>query len=174
MRNEVIHLDTITFEVSFADIETAKPIAEISLDSTDFLSVLFLPLCTGQNVDNIKYYAIADNHQEYQGNGNWNIPKIFLETKIFTEMINDENENHLDSITLWDNFEKINELVGTEVKAVEGSTIGIVTASYFEDEILDDEHARWVATYFIGEATDSNIYQTITYGADEIADVLLM
>ena len=100
--------------------------------------------------------------------------KIFLQTEIFTELINEDNDNHLDSITLWDNFEKINELVGTEVEAVEGLDIGIVTSSYFQDEICNDEHARWVVTYYIGEATETNIYQTITYSADEIADILLM
>ena len=63
-------LDTFLFDVELDSDDNAKDIAEVSLDSSEYLSVLMLPLCYGNDEDDVLYYAIADDHKEYCGDAN--------------------------------------------------------------------------------------------------------
>ena len=78
-------LDTFLFNVELDSDDNAKDIAEVSLDSSEYLSVLMLPLCYGNDEDDVLYYAIADDHKEYCGDANWKIPEILLESTIFSD-----------------------------------------------------------------------------------------
>ena len=84
------------------------------------------------------------------------------------------SEISLDIINVWDNLDKINELVGMSVESKEGSTSGVITSCYFINDIHKDSHARWSVTYYDGEEIEGNISEIKTYTATEIADITLM
>ena len=85
-----------------------------------------LPLCYGNDEDDVLYYAIADDHKEYCGDANWKIPEILLESTMFS---NNNVQEVLESISIWDSVEKINELIGMHVNPINGSTSGVIVSS---------------------------------------------
>ena len=176
LQNHSIRYSTNTFEVTVDNVDNAKEIEDISLNSREYLSVIMLPLCFGNEEDSIEYYAISDAHLEYSANNQWELPKMYLETETFSNIYddNDVNNNVIDSITIWDSFEKLNELVGMDVEPIDGSTFGIITSCFFEEGGHNDNNARWIATYYDGEKNNQNVVTTITYGNDEIGNIILM
>ena len=166
-----ISLNTFLFNVELDSFDNAKDIAEISLDSTEYLSVLMLPLCYGNDENDVLYYAIADDHKEYCGNANWTIPDILLESTMFSY---NSVEEVLDSIPIWDSLEKLNELIGMSVKPINGSTSGVIVSSYFVNGHNTDVNARWTVAYYNGDEVESNICEMKTYCATEIGDITLV
>ena len=171
-----MELDTAVFDVLLDSVENAKTIEEISFDSSEYTSVLMLPLCCGINDDNVKYYALGDDHYEYHSNNNWRLPQILLENNVFTGILNDDNEFDitLDNINVWDSVEKINELVGMHVKPIHGTSSGVITSCYFVDDNPKDSHARWSVTYYDGHEIEDDIAEKKIYNAAEIGDITLI
>ena len=173
--NFSIELDTSVFDVFLENSANAKAIDDVSMESSEYRSVLMLPLCYGMNDEDIKYYAIGDDHYEYTSDSNWKLPQILIEQNVFTETLNENaSEISLDIINVWDSVDKINELVGMSVESKEGSTSGVITSCYFINGIHKDSHARWSVTYYDGEEIEGNISEIKTYTATEIADITLM
>ena len=130
-----------------------------------------LPLCYGNDENDVLYYAIADDHKEYCGNTNWKIPDILLESAMFSY---NSVEEVLDSISMWDSMEKLNELIGMSVKPINDSTSGVIVSSFFVDGHNTDVNARWIVAYYNGEEVQGNICQMKTYSATEIGDITLV
>ena len=175
LQHHSVEYNTNTFEVGLDNIENAKGIEEISLNSKEYLSILMLPLCFGNTDQSVKYYAISDTHQEYYGNNDWKLPNIYLDTETITNL-NVENDinNVMNSITIWDSVEKLNELVGMDVEPFDGATCGVITSCYFLDGGDVDKNARWIVTYYDGNQIVANVFDTITYDAIEIGNIVLM
>ena len=83
-------------------------------------------------------------------------------------------EEVLESISIWDSVEKINELIGMHVSPINGSTSGVIVSSYFVDGHNTDENARWSVAYYNGDEVQDNICQMKTYLATEIGNITLV
>ena len=176
LHNHLVSYNTNTFGIVVDSVENAKEIEDVSLNSKDYLSVLMLPLFVGNDDEFIQYYAISDTHMEYSDPNVWKLPNIYLDTETLTNACNEDDATNtvIESITIWDTIEKLNELVGMDVKTIDGSTSGVITSCFFLDGNNVDKNARWIATYYDGEQLDDNVIDNITYDADDIVNIILM
>ena len=176
LENHCVCFNTNTFQLTVDNVVSSKEFEEVSLNSKDYLSVLMLPLCYGNEEDNTGYYAISDTHLEYSHNNEWELPNLYLDTETFSNVYdgNELNNNVINSIMIWDSIDKLNELLGMDVQPIDGSTCGVITSCFFEEEEHKDNNARWIATYYDGEKNNENVVTTITYGNDEIGNIILM
>ena len=65
-------------------------------------------------------------------------------------------------------------LKGMNVKPINGTTHGVITSCFFLDGGNNDNNARWVATYYDAEQQNEKMITRITYGHEEIGNVILM
>ena len=83
-------------------------------------------------------------------------------------------EEVLESISIWDSVEKVNELIGMHVNPINGSTSGVIVSSYFVNGHNTDENTRWIVAYYNGNEVQGNICQMKTYSATEIGNITLV
>ena len=165
--------NTSNYNVTLGNVTSGKKIEEISLNSTEYSSVLLLPLCNKEKI--IKYYCISDEHKEYVGNGKWKLPEIHLDSEVFSTVNNNAiSDNFLNQLQVWDSIEKLNEIVGSHVVPINNSTSGKITHCYFANNEKCEDNARWSVSYYLGEEIEENIVSKIVYNCQDICDIMLM
>ena len=75
-----VEMDTLSFQIMLENLDTAKEIGDVSLKSTEYKSVLMLPICNAE--DEVRYYAISDDHFEYYHDNVWKLSKIHIDSII--------------------------------------------------------------------------------------------
>lgn len=129
VNNFEIAFDTLLFNVTIEDVNGAQQIGEVSLKSIEYKSVLMLPICTG--VDIVRYYAISDDHLEYDQNDEWKLADLHIESNIWEVLDNSTlSEELVNNLEIWNSDKKNSELVGQMVIPIENSTSGIITSCF--------------------------------------------
>ena len=167
VQNPIVEKDTLLFELLLDNFDNAKEIGEISLKSTEYKSVLMLPICNEE--ETVKYYAISDEHLEYSQNNSWKLPKLHIDSIIDDDLNHGTDGIFLNDLEIWNNTEKINELIGVEVVPIDNTTCGFITSSFFIDNIKNDINARWEVTYYNGEVSENNIVCSEIYDVEKLS-----
>ena len=162
-----------TFVIVTGNVDSMKAFAEVSLISEEYTSVLMLPICCKKEEE--KYYAISDEHMEWQDNNQWKLPSIHIDEtlKSITKTTNFFEEN-IKNMNLWDTNEKIENILGKRVIPKENHTIGIITSCYFHNNVPTDENARWTVTYYDGMDVECDIIEEIIFNCKDITDIILI
>ena len=162
-----------TFAIVTGNVDSMKVIAEVSLISEEYTSVLMLPICCKKEEE--KYYAVSDEHMEWQDNNQWKLPSIHIDEtlKSITKTTNFFEEN-IKNMNLWDTNEKIENILGKRVIPKENHTIGIITSCYFHNNVPTDENARWTVTYYDGMDLECDIIEEIIFNCKDITDIILI
>ena len=66
-----------TFVIVTGNVDSMKAFAEVSLISEEYTSVLMLPICCKKEEE--KYFAISDEHLEWQHNNKWELPSMHVD-----------------------------------------------------------------------------------------------
>ena len=69
---------------------------------------------------------------------------------------------------IWNNTEKISELIGEEVVPIDKTTCGVITSSFFIDNIEHENNTRWEVTYYNGDISENNIICSEVYNFKEL------
>ena len=167
VQNATVEKETLLFELLLDEFDNAKEIGDVSLKSTEYKSVLMLPICNEE--ETVKYYAISDDHSEYSIDGLWKLPKLHIDSIIADDLNYGTEGILLNDLEIWNNSEAIDELIGEEVVPIANTTCGFVTSSFFIDGIENENNARWEVTYYNGKVSENNKVCSEIYDVEELS-----
>ena len=87
-----------------------------------------LPICNEEQ--KVKYYAISDEHSEYSQDDTWKLPQLHIDSIIGGDLNYTTDGIFLNDLEIWNNTERIRELIGEEVVPIDKTTCGVITSSF--------------------------------------------